>query len=187
MKQTFQTIFIILVLLLTVMPFFTTFNDILTRIVMSLDIFKYIQNYIVPWEIRMVGVILQPLGFQPFVSGEYLAVNPAASEGSKPFLIEIAWNCVGWQSIIFFIITGWIGLQGDQYTLFSKIKAWILGFLGTFLMNLFRIAIVVIVAYYFGQRTGSIFHDYGSLIITISWLFFFWWFVYAFVLEEKTT
>ncbi len=179
-KQTFLTIFFVLVLFLSVMPFVSTFNDVLTRIVMSVDGYKFIQEKIVPWEVRMVGVILYPFGFHPSVAGEYLAIG----EG-KPFLIEIAWNCIGWQSLIFFIMTGWVGLQGDKYTMISKIKAWMLGLLGTFLVNLLRIALVVMVAYYFGQNVGSFFHDYGSLVVIVCWLFFFWWFVYGFVLEER--
>jgi len=165
---------------LMVMPFITTFNDLLTRVVMSVDAYKVIQNYIVPWEIKMVGVILWPFGFQPSVIGGYLAIGR-----EKPFLIEIAWNCIGWQSLLFFVLTTWIGLQGDKYSLFSKIKAWLLGFFGTFLVNLLRIAVVTVLAYYFGQNIAIIFHDYGSTLAVLAWLFFFWWFVYSFVLEEK--
>ena len=129
----------------------------------------------------MVGVILLPFGFQPAVVGEYLAIGK-----EQPFLIEIAWNCVGWQSLLFFILTSWIGLQGDRYTNFSKVKSWIIGFLGTFLVNLGRIAVVAIIAYYFGQSVATIFHDYGSTLAVLGWLFVFWWFVYSFVLEDRT-
>ncbi len=180
-KQTFTSIFLILVIVLTLMPFMATFNDILTRLVISLDAYKFIKNIVVPWEVRMVGVILYPLGFNPAVMGEYLAINST----QRPFLIEIAWNCIGWQSLLFFILTAWIGLQGDRYTLVSKIKAWLLGFFGTMLVNLFRITIVVLITYYFGQNTGIIFHDYGLTLAVLAWLFFFWWFSYSFVLEEK--
>ena len=179
-KKTFINIFFILSLVLVFTPLITTFNDTLTRVVMRLDIYKYIQNVIVPWEIRMVGVILWPFGFQPSVIGEYLAIGE-----KQPFLIEIAWNCIGWQSLLFFVLTSWIGLQGDKYSNFSKIKAWMIGFLGTFLVNLLRIALVALIAFYFGQNVAIIFHDYGSTLIVLGWLFLFWWFSYSYVLEEK--
>ena len=180
-KKTYINIFLILVLVLVAMPFVSTFNDLLTRLVMRLDFYRFIQNVIVPWEIRMVGVILTPLGFQPSVVGEYLAIGR-----EDPFLIEIAWNCIGWQSLLFFIITTFVGLQGDRYTNFSKVKALVIGLLGTFLVNLSRIAAVVLIAYYFGQNVAIIFHDYGSTIAVIAWLLIFWWFSYSFVLEEGT-
>lgn len=179
-KKTFSYIFIIAVFVLIFMPFFTTFNDILTRLVMRIDAYRVIQNYIVPWEVRMVGVILYPFGFQPSVVGEYLAIGK-----KDPFLIEIAWNCIGWQSLLFFVIISWVGLQGDRYTNFSKIKAFVIGILGTFLINLFRIAVVAVIAFYFGQSVAIVFHDYGSTLAVLGWLFFFWWFTYSFVLEEK--
>ena len=179
-KQTFLYIFLILVLVLMAMPFITTFNDVLTRIVMSLDAYRFIQNYIIPWKVRMVGVILYPFGFKPQIMGEYLAIGE-----KNPFLIEIAWNCVGWQSLLFFLLTGWIGFQGDRYTNWSKVKAWIIGFLGTLLVNLLRIAVVALIAYYFGQNVAIYFHDYGSTLAVIGWLFVFWWFSYSFILETK--
>lgn len=179
-KQTFLYIFLILVFVLMFMPFMSTFNDILTRVVMRFGFYRVIADVIVPWEIRMVGVMLYPFGFQPAVMGEYLTIQ----EGRTPLLIEIAWNCIGWQSLLFFILTGWVGFQGDQYTFGSKLKAWIIGLLGTFLVNLVRIFLVVLIAYYFGQGVAIIFHDYGSTIVVIVWLFLFWWFSYAYVLRE---
>src|SRR3989344_8923885 len=112
-KKTFTHILLILVIVLALMPFVSTFNDLLTRAVMRLDFYRYIQNVIVPWEVRMVGVILYPLGFQPSIVGEYLAIGGSSTPfgRSEQFLIEIAWNCIGWQSLLFFIITTFVGLQ----------------------------------------------------------------------------
>ncbi|MCJ7792527.1 MAG: exosortase/archaeosortase family protein [Candidatus Marinimicrobia bacterium] len=180
-KQTFVHLFLILVLVLMLMPFLSTFNDLLTQLVMRLDFYRLIQKVIVPWEIRMVGILLLPFGFKPAIMGEYLAIT----RGGNPLLIEIIWNCIGWQSLLFFLITTFVGLQGDKYTNFSKFKALVIGLLGTFLVNLFRIAVVVLVAYRLGQNVAIIFHDYGSTLAVIVWLFGFWWFSYSFVLEER--
>lgn len=185
-KETFISIFLILVLVLMAMPFLTTFNDLLTRLVMRLDAYRIIQDYVVPWEIRMVGVILYPLGFRPSIVGEYLAIgSPSTSSGRSQFLIEIAWNCIGWQSLLFFVITAFVGLQGDRYGNLSKIKVLLIGFLGTFLVNLFRITAVTLIAFYFGQSIAILFHDYGSTLAVLGWLFFFWWFSYSFILEPS--
>lgn len=182
-KQTFLSIFFILTLALMAMPFLTTFNDVLTRLIMKFDAYRVIEDVVVPAEVRMVGVILLPLGLQPAILGEYLALQ---GKDGLPFLIEIVWNCVGWQSLLFFLLTGWIGLQGDRYTRGSKLKAWLIGLLGTFLVNLFRIAFVALVAYFFGQFPAILFHDYGSTLFVILWLFAYWWFAYAYVLEPKS-
>lgn len=180
-KQTFIYIFLIMVVVLIFMPFITTFNDLLTRIVIGLDFYKVIQNVVVPWEVRMVGVILYPLGLNPGIVGDYLSIE----SGGTPFLVEITWNCIGWQSLLFFLLTAWVGLQGDKYTTGSRLKAWIIGFFGTFLVNIFRIAGVALIAYWLGQNVAIIFHDYGSTLAVLGWLLVFWWFVYAYVLEER--
>lgn len=181
-KDTFITLFLILVLLLMFFPFMATFNDILTRVVINLRGYWFIREVIVPFEVRMVAVILAGMGFDVSVTREYVVLGR-----SSPFIAEIVWNCIGWQSILFFIITAFVGLQGDKYTAFSKVKALVIGALGTFLINIFRIVVVVLVAYQFGQLPATIVHDYGALLAVIGWLFFFWWFSYSYVLEDKST
>lgn len=179
-RETFIFLFLILVLLLMFMPLINTFNDLLTRFIVGLDGYKYIRDYVVPFEARMVGVLLLPFGFAPRIMGEYLAIGR-----DEPFLIEIAWNCIGWQSLVFFLLTAVTVLQGDRYSLLSKLKALVIGLLGTFLVNLFRITIVALLAYYFNQSIALLFHDYGSNLAIIAWLFVFWWFAHEYVLEEK--
>lgn len=87
--------------MLTTLPFMTTFNGILTRIVMRFDFYRIIQDVIIPWEVRLVSVMLWPFGFQPQIVGDYLAIGGGPSIASArggqagQFLIEIAWNCIG--------------------------------------------------------------------------------------------
>ena len=135
----------------------------------------------VPFEVRLTAVILAVLGVEVAVTREYVVL----SGSSQPFIAEIVWNCIGWQSVLFFVITAFIGLQGDRYTGLSKLKALVIGALGTFWINIIRIVVVVLAAYYFGQNFALILHDYGSILAVILWLFFFWWFTYRFVLEER--
>jgi exosortase/archaeosortase family protein len=89
---------------------------------------------------------------------------------------------VGWQSFILFLITLLTGLQGS-YTRRSKVETVILGFLGTFLVNLWRISVVSLVAFYVGQLPAVIFHDYGGTILILLWLFAFWYFAHGYLLE----
>lgn len=180
-RDTFVTLFLILILVLMFFPLMATFNDMLTRIVINLKGYYLIREFIVPFEVRLTAVILSLFGAEVAVTKEYIVLGG----GSQRFIAEIVWNCIGWQSILFFIITVFIGLQGDKYTNTSKLKAFVIGALGTFWVNIFRIVIVVLVAYKFGQLPATIVHDYGSLLAVILWLFFFWWFSYSYVLETK--
>ena len=174
-KATFQVIFLSLAVLLIFLPFITTFNEFLTKIVEKFYVYTVIQDYVVPYLSRLVGVLILPFGFH------VMATNSGLFLAEKSLFIDIAWNCVGWQSLILIIITLVAGLQG-QYTRFSKGQVILIGLLGTFLFNILRITSVVLFAVYFGYFPAVIFHDYFSNLLIVLWLFFFWWFSYAYVL-----
>ncbi|OGD92418.1 hypothetical protein A3C33_04580 [Candidatus Curtissbacteria bacterium RIFCSPHIGHO2_02_FULL_42_58] len=94
-------------------------------------------------------------------------------------------NCIGWQSLVLFGLTVFTGF-GGKFTKISLLQAFMIGVLGTFLMNVLRITVVALIAFFAGRLPAVIFHDYFSVVVTIGWLFFFWWFSYAFVLEERS-
>lgn len=185
-KDTFVTLFLILTVFLLFLPLTSTFNELLTSFVIHLRGYVFIRDVIVPFEVRVIAVILHVMGFTVSVTKEYVVLGNTASQADT-FIAEIVWNCIGWQSLLFFVISAAVGLQGEKYTLSSKFKALVIGLIGTFFVNIFRIVAVVLSGYYLGQGTAIVVHDYGSLLMVVAWLFLFWWFVYQFVLEEKVS
>ncbi len=176
-KSTFQLIFIGAAMVMIVMPFITTFNEFLTKIVERFHFYTILEDFVVPYLSRLIAVVLKPLGHTIMGTHEGLFI------ADKNLAIKIAWNCIGWQSIILIIITLVTGIQG-HYSRFSKAQTILIGLLGTFLLNVFRIASVVVVAIYFGYFPAVIYHDYFSNLLIVFWLFLFWWFAYAYVLER---
>ena len=61
-----------------------TFNDILTRVVINLRAYSLIRDYVVPFEVRMVAVILTLLGQDVGVTREYVVLGK-----TEPFVAEI--------------------------------------------------------------------------------------------------
>jgi exosortase/archaeosortase family protein len=76
------------------------------------------------------------------------------------------------------------GLKGEWKTM-SKVETVLLGVLGTFLVNVFRMAFITSLAYYVNHIAAMIIHDYFAAFIALIWLIFFWWFSYSFILEER--
>lgn len=177
-KKTLSTLFLILAVALMLLPFLTTFNELLTRIVLRTELFRFIENLVVPYETVLVRGILSLWGVET-VPGTVSIIKNGRVDN-----IFIAWNCVGWQSVIILLVSLKAGFSGN-FTKISRLETLLLGVLGTFLINLFRIAAIIIVFFYFGKVPAMVIHDYSSVLITILWLFFFWWFSYKFVLEEK--
>jgi exosortase/archaeosortase family protein len=160
------------------MPFITTFNEFLTVVVMRLHMDVILVDSVVPTLVKFVAVVLSPFGISASVSQTTLYL----AHGGIPLSIFINWNCVGWQSLILFLLTLFTGLHGS-YTGRSKLQCVIIGLLGIFWLNIFRIALVCIIAFYFGLQPAIIFHDYGGIILILLYLWGFWYFATGHVLE----
>lgn len=176
-KRTFALIFAILAILLAILPFLVTFNETLTHLVEKLRLYTWVQEQVVPVEVKMVGVLVRPLGINYVALPGGMRVNGLYA--------QMTWNCIGWQSLLLLGITLVAGLRGGSYTLGSKIEMILIGLLGTFLVNLFRLAFIIILLAYLRPLFAIIYHDYLAAIVTILWLFGFWWFGYSYVLEES--
>ncbi len=177
--STIQLIVIFACVILILMPFVTTFNEFITRIVMRIEAYKIIQNQIVPYEARVVTGFLQAIGIEAQASMTRINMM----RGDTPIDVFISWNCIGWQSFVLLIITMFVGLKGP-FTTASKIEVVLIGILGTILLGLFRISFIALIAYYFGELSAVIFHDYVSTIMIIIWLITFWIFAQQFLLHH---
>lgn len=176
-KRVFQTIFLLLVIILLVLPFFVTFNELLTKAVERIGVYTWIQSQIVPYEVSMVQTLTSLFGvtFVPYANGMLV----------KGKFLEMTWNCIGWQSLLLLGITLVVGLRSGTYTLRSKLEVIMIGFLGTFFMNLLRLTLIVLIYVYATPIYFYVYHEYLAAIATVLWLFVFWWFSYRYVLEEK--
>jgi len=161
------------------LPLFTTFNEILTKIVEKSGAYTFLTKNVVPFETKSVSLVLKPLGIdgRPTISHLFIQRPDGSSTG-----IYFSWNCLGWQSAVLLLLTFITGLSGS-YTLDRKIETILLGLSGTFLINLVRISFVVVIAFYFGQIPATLVHDYAGTLFTVAWFFFFWWFSYSFILD----
>jgi len=175
-KKTFAIIFALLAILLAVLPFLVSFNEVLTKIVESFKLYMWVQEKIVPLEVKMVGILVSPFPIKFIAHQNGMTVNGIYA--------QVTWNCLGWQSLLLFIITLIFGLRGN-YTLASKIEAVLIGLLGTFFVNLGRLVLIVLFLAYSRPLFAVVYHDYLAAVVTILWLLAFWWFSYSFVLEER--
>lgn len=176
-----RTLFLVLVFVLMSLPLFTTFNEVLTKVVEGSGAYSLLARYVVPFETRAVSLILRPFGIEssPTISHLFIERSDGSSTG-----IFFSWNCLGWQSGVLLILTLITGLSGN-FSVSSKIETLLLGITGTFLINLLRISVVVVVAYFYGQLAATIVHDYGGTLFTIVWFFVYWHLSYSVVLEQR--
>lgn len=183
-KQTFKFLLIGLVLTLALLPFVTTFNAGLTSLINKIGFYRTIQEVFVPFESRLIVTIIRFLRIPGFLAPVGEKVSFYLLKGKEYFPIQLQWNCLGWQSLFLLMISFLVGFQGG-FTRLSKIECVLIGFLGTFIVNVLRMVFITIGIYYVNTVFALLIHDYFAALTTIVWLIFFWWFSYSFVLETK--
>lgn len=176
----YQRIILIASISFIVLPFVTTFNEFLTKIVESLHFVAVIQGFIAPYIVKVVAVILHALGIPTSVNGSYLYLT----NGWMPFRIYINWNCTGWQSFVLLVFTLVTGLQGS-YKRQDKLLAILVGLEGTFLVNIVRILLPTLITCFAGYTQAIVFHDYMGTLLTLLWMGFFWSYAFENILVTK--
>lgn len=182
-KKTFKTIFLVSAITLSVLPFLNSFNEFLTTLLLKSGWYRILESIIVPFETRMVVVLVRLFGFQAIASTNTVSIYEGVGE-LHWHKILISWNCIGWQSLLILVFTFVSGLTGS-YTLRSKATVLLLGFLATFLVNIVRISLIALMLIHTTWIPAVTLHNYLSTIVSAFWFIFFWWFSYSFVLEER--
>jgi exosortase/archaeosortase family protein len=162
------------------LPFVTSFNEFLTKVVESLNFVSAVQSVAAPFVVKVVVVILRALGVPASIDGSNLYLTG----GWMPLKVYISWNCIGWQSLILLALTIVTGLQG-QYTRRSKLMTILIGLEGTLLINVVRILIPTLLAFHIGYIPAIIFHDYMGTLLTLLWMGGFWSYSFSNILVKK--
>lgn len=177
-KRVFISIFLVFSVVLLILPFVVSFNEVLTEIVEKNVMYVWIQDNIVPIEAKMMGAILMPFGY-----------NYAFSPTNSSIIVNgltmgITWNCLGWQSFLLLFVSLLVGFRG-KYSRLSIGEALLIGILGTFWLNILRMTFTVLLAVHAAPIFRIVFHDYLAAGTTVAWLFVFWWFSYSYSLVPK--
>jgi exosortase/archaeosortase family protein len=183
-KATFKKLFAAVAILLAVLPFIVTFSAALTSFFNKIGWYIALQRFVVPFEARLVAVLLRVVNIRGVVTPGSNFAMLLERPGQSYLPVSLEWNCLGWQSLVMLGLTLATGLRGN-WKLLSKLEVVLVGILGTFLVNLFRMAFITALAYYVNEIAARIIHDYFAAFAALIWLIFFWWFSYSFVLEER--
>jgi len=184
-KKTFKLLLAGLAVMLALLPFVTTFNSVLTAVINKIGLYQTMQKTVVPFESRLIIILVRFLRVPAFLAPAGERASFYFLKGAEYFPVELQWNCLGWQSLLLLFISLVVGLQGN-FSRLSKVECVLIGLTGTFLVNILRMVFITIGIYYINTVFALLIHDYFAALTTIIWLFFFWWFSYAFVLETKT-
>lgn len=179
--RVYQKIIMVAAITFIILPFVTTFNEFLTKVVESINVVSTIQGVVAPFVVRIVAAILLALKIPTSIDGSYIYLT----SGYVPLRIYINWNCIGWQSFVLLAFTFVTGLQGP-YRGRSKLMAVLIGLEGTFLVNVIRILVPTLLAYNYGYLPAVVFHDYLGTVIILLWMGMFWGYAFNDILIQPS-
>lgn len=177
----YQKIIMVAAITFIILPFVTTFNEFLTKVVESINVVSTIQGVVAPFVVRIVAAILLALKIPTSIDGSYIYLT----SGYVPLRIYINWNCIGWQSFVLLAFTFVTGLQGP-YRRRSKLMAVLIGLEGTFLVNVIRILVPTLLAYNYGYLPAVVFHDYLGTVFILLWMGMFWGYAFNDILIQPS-
>jgi exosortase/archaeosortase family protein len=183
-KNSFKITLAGFAIIMMALPLFAALNSFFTNLLNTAGWYRPIQEFIVPWQAKMVVVAISPFGIASKATPGTIFSSFYMIKNGIAIPVDLSWNCLGWQSILLFFVSLIAGLRGS-FSNISRVKCVVLGITGTLLVNIFRMSLIAIGIYYVNSFAAQIIHDYLAAFITLCWLMFFWWFSYKYVLEEK--
>ena len=183
-KEIFKKLLAATALILLILPVLVIFSQGLTDLFDRFALYTWLQRVVVPFEAKLVVSLLSRLGIEGLVTPGSEFAMLLKLPGGAILPVKLEWNCLGWQSFLLFGLTILTGLRGG-YTIFSKFLCVVFGVLGIFWTNILRITGFTALMYYRNDIAAMILHDYVAVLVALLWLFFFWYFSYSFVLEER--
>ncbi|MFQ6077427.1 MAG: exosortase/archaeosortase family protein [Candidatus Bathyarchaeia archaeon] len=129
-------------------------------------------QWFVPSVVRTTAHLLNSMGYgaelTPIKDGWTILVT---GEGGRTFAITVYWPCAGIHSLIIYSLTIVLFLRGVYIPLGRKVAYVLVGAVGTFLVNILRVASICLVGISGGVEVANAFHEsYGELYF-IGWMF----------------
>lgn len=120
----------------------------------------------------------------------------AESVGKKIFLISSKYGvdnvvvekgCSGFESTIYFTIIGSFLLLKINTKTWKKILIIIIGAIGCFVVNIYRVTILCLVYFWKGMDMVETFHSNLGNLMFIIWIGVLWWIAFKFLIKEENS
>ncbi|MEM3612928.1 MAG: exosortase/archaeosortase family protein [Candidatus Bathyarchaeia archaeon] len=145
-------------------------------------VFKPLQAFALPTA-ATAAAILDLLGYKTILNFQNFPVYSSTTNSYLPRLIiwngktyaaaDIGWACSGVHSLLLYVLIILVFFKRTEISSFRKLAYFVIGFIGTYFVNVLRICSYLLIYLYQGEVAADTFHDsYGELY------FFMWIFAY---------
>jgi thaumarchaeosortase len=109
--------------------------------------------------------------------------------GGNSATVAIAWACAGVQSLLLYVVIIFVFFKKAGISAFRKLAYFVIGLLGTFLVNVLRVTSILFIMLNNGTAAGEVFHNTYGEMYSVIWILLFILligFIERFMLVERT-
>lgn len=107
--------------------------------------------------------------------------------GSEVYALRIDGPCTGIKGITAYGALAAMLVIDAKSSINRRVIAVAIGFAGTFLVNLIRLAVIFLSSYFISVDIALTIHTYLGYTLFITWVIIFWTLAFKYILPEKTT
>jgi exosortase len=122
------------------------------------------------WEANLMAGIMQGLGITTTVSGNIVTL----ATPTGPLALQVANACTGIKGILAFGTLSSMAVLDIKLSPKRLVVILAIGFLGTFLTDLVRLASIFLTFFYVGVAAGETMHIYLGYSLFIAWVLIYW-------------
>jgi len=126
----------------------------------------------VPFTASLAAQVLNWMGYKtsflPYQVQGTPVLYVSGSSGSVGF--GIGWPCAGVQSLFIYTCVILLFLKKSAIPMIQKIIYFIIGAIGTYIVNILRIVSIYVIAINQGSSAAQVFHDYYGELYSITWI-----------------
>ncbi len=136
------------------------------------------------WLADIMGRLMDIVGAETYISG-----NTVTFMGSKAYALRIDGPCTGIKGITAYGALASMLIIDAKSSFNRKVLAVTIGFAGTFLTNLGRLALIFLSSYFLSVDIALSMHTYLGYMLFIAWVILFWSLAFRYLLptEDKAS
>jgi thaumarchaeosortase len=136
--------------------------------------FTTLQSF-VPITTSAATIVLNLLGYgtQTFSGGADGLGLLVTGAGGKTYQAIVSWSCAGSHSLFLYSFMIMLFLRGTSISRTRKIIYVVVGALGTFFVNIFRIVAILLAGVNSGASLAATFHEFYGEFFFIAWMFIY--------------
>lgn len=127
----------------------------------------------------LMASMMQGIGVQAMVTGNIVSLNGGS------ILLQVDGPCTGLQGILAFGMLASMALLDARPKLSKLIPLLAVGFLGAFLVNFARLALIFLSFQFLGTEIGSTMHAYMGYLLFLAWVLVFWNFAFMSIAKDS--